>query len=180
VAIGFYFLSETLKLIKIYKGMIITRSSSRLAILNNCPICVWHSRIFAACHLWKCPHRVYWNLSYSFCILKVIFLKSNSFRNRTWMRNIWSEQILNVQLSHMRTKISCHRNEKNINKKFVWLKVASVNISYIMVDCVPLPIAPFLYVTVLLDKYIFLQSSIVNYPWIFIFTSLNEINMYCS
>jgi hypothetical protein len=34
--------------------------------------------------------------------------------------------------------------------------------------------------TVLLDKYIFLQSSIVNYPWIFIFTSLNGINIYCS
>ena len=34
--------------------------------------------------------------------------------------------------------------------------------------------------TVLLHKYIFLQSSIVNYPWIFIFTSLNGINIYCS
>ena len=29
--------------------------------------------------------------------------------------------------------------KKKKNKKFVWLKVASVNISYIMVDCVPLP-----------------------------------------
>ena len=34
--------------------------------------------------------------------------------------------------------------------------------------------------TVLLDKYIFLQSSMINYPWIFIFTSLNGINIYCS
>ena len=34
--------------------------------------------------------------------------------------------------------------------------------------------------TGLLDKYIFLQSSIVNYPWIFIFTSLNGIHIYCS
>ena len=34
--------------------------------------------------------------------------------------------------------------------------------------------------TVLLDIYIFLQSSIVDYPWIFIFTSLNGINIYCS
>jgi hypothetical protein len=34
--------------------------------------------------------------------------------------------------------------------------------------------------TVLLDIYIFLQSSIVNYPWIFIFTSLNGITIYFS
>jgi hypothetical protein len=30
---------------------------------------------------------------------------------------------------------------ENINQKFAWLKVASVNISYVMVDCDPLPIA---------------------------------------
>jgi hypothetical protein len=53
--------------------MIITRSSNRLVILNNCPICVWHSRIFAACHLWKCPHCVYWNLSYSFCVFRFMY-----------------------------------------------------------------------------------------------------------
>jgi len=51
-----------------------------------------------------------------------------------------------INILNMRTKISSHRNEKNINRKFVWLKVASVNMSYIMVDCVPLPIAPLLFV----------------------------------
>jgi hypothetical protein len=29
----------------------------------------------------------------------------------------------------MRTQTLCHRIEKNINQKFVWLKVASINIS---------------------------------------------------
>ena len=106
-----------IKLIKIYKGMIITRSSNRLVILNNCPICVWHSRIFAACHLWKCPHCVYWNLSYSFCVLKVIFLKSNSFRfietlhikmalweggrNPPWYRKCWPKLLLTKQTFYL-------------------------------------------------------------------------------
>ena len=31
---------------------------------------------------------------------------------------------------YMRNKILCHRNEKKINKKFIWLKVALVNISH--------------------------------------------------
>jgi hypothetical protein len=54
--------------------------SSQLVILNNRSICVWHPRIFATCLLWKCRYRVYWNLSYSWSILKVIFFKSNRFR----------------------------------------------------------------------------------------------------
>jgi hypothetical protein len=41
-----------------------------------------------------------------------------------------------MNILNMRTKILCHRNEKEINKKFVWLKVASVNISRSTVsDC---------------------------------------------
>ena len=37
-------------------------------------------RIFATCHLWKCRHRVHWNLWYSLSILEVTFLKINPFR----------------------------------------------------------------------------------------------------
>ena len=38
----------------------------------------------------------------------------------------------------MRTQILCNRIEKKINKKFVWLKVASINISRSTVpDCAP-------------------------------------------
>ena len=38
--------------------------------------------IFSTCHLWKCRYRarVYWNLSYTLSILKVIFLESNPLR----------------------------------------------------------------------------------------------------
>ena len=38
----------------------------------------------------------------------------------------------------MRTQTLCHRIEKNINQKFVWLKVALINISHSTVsDCAP-------------------------------------------
>jgi hypothetical protein len=41
----------------------------------------------------------------------------------------------------MRAKILLHRNEKIINQKFVWLKVALVNISRSTVtDCIIIPI----------------------------------------
>ena len=44
--------------------------------------------------------------------------------------------------------ILCHRNEKKINQKFVWLKVASVNISRFTVpDCITFPMSAFLFVT---------------------------------
>ena len=58
------------------------RSSSHLVVLKNHPTCTFVCRphIFATCHLWKCRESVYWNLSYSLIILKVIFLKSNPFR----------------------------------------------------------------------------------------------------
>jgi hypothetical protein len=85
--------------------MIITRSSCRLVILNSRPICVWHPRIFDTCLLWKFRYRVYSNLSYSWSILKVIFLKNNpssfyrhlqikmtlreSGRNPPWYRKCW-------------------------------------------------------------------------------------------
>jgi hypothetical protein len=47
----------------------------------------------------------------------------------------------------MRAKILCHRNEKKINQKFVWLKVASVNICRFTVpDCVTFLMLPFLFV----------------------------------
>jgi hypothetical protein len=38
--------SFVFKWLKIYKGMIITRSSSRLVILNNRPICVYGTGVF--------------------------------------------------------------------------------------------------------------------------------------
>ena len=66
------------------------------------------------------------------------------------------QQILNGQpsytkmymnISTMRTKILCHRIEKKINQKLVWLKVASVNISCsTMHGCVPLPMVASLFV----------------------------------
>jgi hypothetical protein len=45
----------------------------------------------------------------------------------------------------MRTQTLCHRIEKKINPKFVWLKVASINISRSTVpDCAPFLMVPFL------------------------------------
>jgi hypothetical protein len=39
----------------------------------------------------------------------------------------------------------CHRIENNINQQFVWLKVASINISRSTVsDCAPFLVVPFL------------------------------------
>ena len=86
------------------------RSSSRFVILNNRPMCVWHPLIFATCLLWKCRYRVYWNLWYSWSILKVIFLKNNLFcfietlqikmtlwesgRNPPWYRKCWPKLLL--------------------------------------------------------------------------------------
>ena len=35
----------------------------------------------------------------------------------------------NMNILYMRTQTLCHRIEKKINQKFVWLKVASINIS---------------------------------------------------
>jgi hypothetical protein len=44
------------------------------------------------------------------------------------------------------TKIQIHRNEKKINQKFVWLKLASINISRCTVlDCAPFLVVPFLF-----------------------------------
>jgi hypothetical protein len=46
----------------------------------------------------------------------------------------------------MRTQTLCHRIEKKINQKFVWLKVASINISRITVpDCAPFLVVPFVF-----------------------------------
>ena len=46
----------------------------------------------------------------------------------------------------MRTQTLCHRIEKKINQKFVWLKEASINISRSTVsDCVPFLVVPFLF-----------------------------------
>jgi hypothetical protein len=60
----------------------------------------------------------------------------------------------------MRTKILCHRSEKKINQKFVWLKVASINISRSTVpDCVPFFVTPFLLGT---DFYLLLNEIIVS------------------
>jgi len=64
--------------------MIITRSSSRLVILNNRPICVWHPHIFATCLLWKCRYRVYWNLSYSGSILLIHQKNKNIRKEEQW------------------------------------------------------------------------------------------------
>ena len=47
----------------------------------------------------------------------------------------------------MRTQILCHRNEKKINQKYVWLKVALVNIAFCTVhDNPPFPMEPILFV----------------------------------
>ena len=47
-------------------------------------------------------------------------------------------------LLNMRNKILCHRNEKKINQKFVWLKVATINISRSTeTGCVPFFTVPF-------------------------------------
>ena len=46
----------------------------------------------------------------------------------------------------MRTHTLCHKIEKKINQKFVWLKVASINISRSTVsDCAPFLVVPFLF-----------------------------------
>ena len=47
---------------------------------------------------------------------------------------------------YMRTQTLCHKIEKKINQKFVWLKVASINISRSTVsDCAPFLVVPFLF-----------------------------------
>ena len=48
----------------------------------------------------------------------------------------------------MRTQTlnKCHRIEEKMNQKFVWLKVASINISRSTVsDCAPFLVVPFLF-----------------------------------
>ena len=46
----------------------------------------------------------------------------------------------------MRTQTLCHKIEKKINQKFVWLKVASINISHSTVsDCAPFLVVPFVF-----------------------------------
>jgi hypothetical protein len=43
-----------------------------------------------------------------------------------------------MNILYMKTQILCHRIEKKINQKLVWLKVASINISRSTVsDCDP-------------------------------------------
>jgi hypothetical protein len=105
----------------------------------------------------------------------VTFLKSNPFQfketlitlnisqlikntDRIWKRiekNLKClrafQRILNDQLSQIWTyhiwelKTLCHRIEKKINQKFVWLKVASINISRSTSDCAPFLVVPFLF-----------------------------------
>jgi hypothetical protein len=71
--------------------------------------------------LWKCWYLVYWNLSYSLIILKVIFLKSNLGCRSI---KIWSvpvhlvstnfewQTFAYMNILNVRTKILCHRNAK--------------------------------------------------------------------
>jgi hypothetical protein len=50
-----------------------------------------------------------------------------------------------MNILYMRTQTLCHRIEKK-NQKFVWLKVASINISRSTVsDCAPFLMVPFLF-----------------------------------
>ena len=98
----------------------IVRSSSRLLILNNRPIC---------------RYRVYWNLSYSWNILKVIFLKSNPLRfietlqiqmalweggrNPPWYRKCWPKLLnqMNFWFTFYHFKIVIgYDHNKNIGK----------------------------------------------------------------
>jgi ACR3 family arsenite efflux pump ArsB len=52
----------------------------------------------------------------------------------------------NMNILYMRTQTLCHRIENKINQQFVWLKVASINISRSTVsDCVPFLVVPFLF-----------------------------------
>jgi hypothetical protein len=82
----------------------------------------FETRIFATCHLWKCRYRVYWNISYSLSILKVIFLKSNSLRfiatlqikmvlwegvrNPPWYRKCWPKLLLTKRTFYLYFLIS--------------------------------------------------------------------------
>ena len=51
-----------------------------------------------------------------------------------------------MNILYMRTQTLCHRIEKKINQKLVWLKVASINISRSTVfDCAQSLVVPFLF-----------------------------------
>lgn len=53
-----------------------------------------------------------------------------------------------MNMLNMRTKILYHINGNDINQKFVYLKVASVNICHSTVPgCVPFPMAPLSFVS---------------------------------
>jgi hypothetical protein len=70
-----------------------------------------------------------------------------------------------MNILNMRTKILCHRNENEINQKFVCLKVASINISYSTVPgCVPFPMAPLLFVSLNRNRLLFkkITFKIIN------------------
>ena len=53
----------------------------RIVIHCTIRLNVCHSELFLP-NLWKCRYHVYWNLSYSLSILKVIFSKSHNFDQR--------------------------------------------------------------------------------------------------
>jgi hypothetical protein len=53
----------------------------RIVIHCTIRLNVCHNKLFLP-NLWKCQYHVYWNLSYPFCILKVIFSKSHNFDQR--------------------------------------------------------------------------------------------------
>jgi hypothetical protein len=53
----------------------------RIVIHCTIRLNVCHNKLFLP-NLWKCQYHVYWNLSYPFCILKVIFSKSHNFEQR--------------------------------------------------------------------------------------------------
>ena len=53
----------------------------RIVIHCTIRLNVCHNKLFLP-NLWKCRYHVYWNLSYPFCILKVIFSKSHNFDQR--------------------------------------------------------------------------------------------------
>ena len=89
---------------------------------NDLFLWLWHARFvtmstitnyFCTFHfLWKCWYHVYWNLSYSLSILKVIFSKSYKF----WLKKPWR----NLKNKNGAIKRSTQSTEDTLNQTNFW------------------------------------------------------------
>jgi macrodomain Ter protein organizer (MatP/YcbG family) len=68
------------------------------------------------------------------------------FKSMAFVKDVKGISFKNRLKGHINWRKVRHFNEKKINQKFVWLKVASINISRSTVsDCAPFLVVPFLF-----------------------------------